>query len=98
MDTYLGAGTLLPRGGTLARGQVTKRKLDQHGEVTGQALNVPTLDTCEYEIKWDDGRLSAATANVIAGSMYDMCDKDGNRVLLFDAMVAYKRCLTANTH
>ena len=42
--------------------------------------------------------MSAVTANVIAESMYDMCDEDGNRVLLFDAMVAHRRCLTANTH
>ena len=27
-----------------------------------------------------------------------MCDEVGNRVLLFDAMVRHRRCLTANTH
>ena len=66
--------------------------------MTGRAHIVPTLDTREYEIEWDDGGLSATTANVIAESMYDMCDVDGNRVMLFDAMVGHRRCLTANTH
>ena len=41
--------------------------------------------------------MSAATA-VIAESMYDMCDEDGNRVLLFDVMVAHRGCLTTNAH
>ena len=80
------------------RGQVTKRKRDQHTDVTGQAHNVPTLYTREYKITWDDGGLSTATENVIAESMYVMCDEDDNRVLLFDAMVAHRSCLTANTH
>ena len=65
-DTYLGANVLLPRGGTLVRGRVAKRKRDQHGEVTGRAHIVPTFDTREYEIEWDNGGLSATTANVIA--------------------------------
>ena len=30
--------------------------------------------------------------------MYDMCENDGNGVMLFDAMVGQGRCLTANTH
>ena len=97
-DTYLGATILLLRGGTLARGQVTKHKRDQHGEVTGRAHIVPTLDTCEYTIEWDNGGLSAATANVIAELMYDMCDKDDNRVMLSDTMVGHRCCLTTNTH
>ena len=42
--------------------------------------------------------MSTVNANMIAESMYDMCDKDRNRVVLFDMMVAHKRCLTANTH
>ena len=67
-------------------------------DVNVRAHDIPPLDTREYEIKWDDGGLSAATANVIAELMHDMCDEDDNRVLLFNAMVTHRRCLTANTH
>ena len=66
--------------------------------MTGQAHIVPTLDTHEYEIEWNDGGLSAATANVIAELMYDMRNDNGNRVMLFNARVGHRRCLTANTH
>ena len=69
---------------------MTKSKRDQHDEVTGQAHSVPTLDTHEYKIEWDNGGLSAATANMIAELMYAMCDEDSNRVLLFNAMVAHR--------
>ena len=37
------------------------------------------------------------TANVIAQSMYEMCDEEGNRTLLFDAIIDHRRCLTALT-
>ena len=97
-DTYLGASVLLPHSGTCARGQVTKHKCDKHGDVTGRAQTTPTLGTCEYEIEWDNGGLSAATANVITESMYDMCDEDGNRVVVFDTMVAHRSYLTVNTY
>ena len=96
-DTNLGASVLLPHGGTLSRGQVTKCTHDQHGDVTGRAHNAPTLDTHEYEIEWDDGGMSATTSDISGESMYNPCDEDGTRVLLFDAMVAHRRCLTAKT-
>ena len=67
-------------------------------DVNVRAHDIPPLDTREYEIKWDDGGLSAATANVIAELMYNMCDGGLNRMLLFDTMVAHRRCLIANTH
>ena len=58
----------------------------------------PTLDTQEYKVEWEDRHLSATTVNVIAESMYDMYNEDSNRILLFDTIVAHRRCLTANTH
>ena len=43
------------------------------------------------------GEVTELTANVIAQSMYSMCDKDGYQVLLFDAIVDHKRDETAMT-
>ena len=66
--------------------------------MTDREHTVSTLDTCEYKIEWDANGMSTATANIIVKLMYNMCDEAGNRILLFDTMVAHRRCLTANTH
>lgn len=71
---------------------------DQHSDATGQAHLVPTLNACEYDIEWDDGGIPDATTYLIAELSYNMCDNEGNRVLVFNVMVAHRRCLTANTH
>ena len=42
---YLNMELMLPRGGTLARGKVTERKLDHEGNVIGISNANPILDT-----------------------------------------------------
>ena len=44
-DNYLNMELMLPRGGTLARGQVTERKRDHEGNVIGRSNANPILDT-----------------------------------------------------
>ena len=44
-DVFLDAEVMLPRGGSLARGRVVKRKRDQEGNPTGRAHENPILDT-----------------------------------------------------
>ena len=82
---------MLPRGGTLARGRVTKRKRDHEGNVIERSNANPILDTREYEVKFEDGDVTELTENAIAESMYAMCDKNGNHILLFDAIVDHKK-------
>ena len=82
---------MLPRGGTLARGRVTQRKRDHEGNVIGRSNANPILDTREYEVKFEDGDVTEQTANAIAESMYAMCDKNGDHILLFDAIVDHKK-------
>jgi len=82
---------LLPHNDTLARGRVTKRKRDLDDNVVGRANANPILDTREYVVEFDDGEVSELTANVIALSMYEMCDEDGIRILLFDSIVDNRR-------
>ena len=38
-------------------------------------------------MKFEDGDVTELTANVIAESMYAMCDENGDHILLFDAIV-----------
>ena len=90
-DNYLNMELMLPRGGTLVRGRVTERKCDHGGNVIGRYNVNPILDTREYEVKFDDGDVTKLTANAIAESMYAMCDKNGDHILLFDAIVDHKK-------
>ena len=65
-DNYLNMELMLPRGGTLARGQVTERKRDHKGNVSGRSNANPILDTREYKIKFEDGDVTKLTANTIS--------------------------------
>jgi hypothetical protein len=44
-DNYTGAEILIPRGGVLARGRVTRRKRDANGNPIGQSHESTALDT-----------------------------------------------------
>ena len=63
----------------------------------GSANYNPIRDTCQYVVKFDSGEINVLTDNVIAQSMYSMCDEDGYQVLLFDDIVDHKRDETAMT-
>ena len=51
-DNYLNMELMLPRGGTLVRGQVTERKLDHEGNVIVRSNANTILDTQQYEVKF----------------------------------------------
>ena len=53
-DNYIGAKMLLPRGGVLLRGRVTRRKRDANGNPIGQSHDSPALDTQSYIVEFDD--------------------------------------------
>ena len=42
-------------------------------------------------MKFEDGDVTEMTAHAIAESMYAMCDRNGNHILLFDAIVDHKK-------
>jgi len=88
---------MLPRGGTLARGYITERTHDHKGNVISRANDNPSLDSREYKVEFDDGGVSELTANVIAESMYAMCDENGDYILLFDLIIDHRKHDTAMT-
>ena len=90
-DNYLGASILLERGSKSARGKVKARKQDSDGNVTGKADLNPIKDTRTYEVEFPDGEITELTANAIAEAMYSACNHDGNKYLLFDCFVDYKK-------
>ena len=42
-------------------------------------------------MKFEDGDVIELTANVIAESLYAMCDENDDHILLFDAIVDHKK-------
>ena len=90
-DNYLNMELMLPRGGTLARGRVTARKRDHEGNTVSRANGNPILDSREYEVEFEDSGVSELTANVIAESMYAMCDENGDHILLFDSLIDHRK-------
>ena len=47
----------------------------------------PILDNGMYSLEFAGCEVIASTSNIIAESMYDQCDADGNKYLLFDLLV-----------
>ena len=90
-DNYINMELMLPHGDTLERGHVTELKRDHEGNVIGRSNANTILDTLEYEVKFMDEDVTELTANVIAESMYAMCDENGDHILLFDAIVDHKK-------
>ena len=90
-ENYLSMELILPRGGTFTRGRVIERKRDHGGNVIGRSKANPILDTREYGVKFEDGDVTELTANAIAESMYAICNKNGNHILLFDAVVDHRK-------
>ena len=70
---------------------MTERKRDHEGNVIGRSNAYPILDTRECEVKFEDVDVTELTTNAIAESMYAMCDKNGDHILLFDAIVDHKK-------
>ena len=76
---------------------MTERKREHEGNFIGRSNANPILDTREYEVKFEDGDVTELTVNAIPGSMYAMCNENGDHILLFDAIVDHKKNDNATT-
>ena len=90
-DNYVSAYVMLPHGGTLSMGRVIERKRYADGKPVGRANNNSILDSRDYLVYFEDVEVTELTANFIAESIYAMCDPEGERVLIFDCIVYFKR-------
>ena len=82
---------MLPRGDSMARGQVIRRKKNAGGDLIGRSNTNPILDTREYEVEFANGEVTELTANVIAEAMFSQCDDNGNEYVLLDSLVDYQK-------
>ena len=90
-DTYINMEVALPldtEGPDFAR--VTKRLKDANGLPMGTSNENPILDTRIYEVKYVDGHKASLTANAIAQNMFAQVDDEGNRHVLFDAIIYHR--------
>ena len=72
-------------------GKVTKRLRDAEGRPIGMAADNPFLDTRAYTVESPDEREESLTANPIAQNIYSQLDEEGNKYLLLDDIIDYKR-------
>ena len=67
--------------------RVRGRKCSNDGSFVGKANPNPILDTRIYDVEFVDDQTAVLAANVIAQSMYAMCDTEGNQYLLLKGIV-----------
>ena len=87
----MNALVILPRRNSYAIGKVIIRKRDADGNAVGMSNDKPILDTRKYIVEFDDWEVSELMANVIAESMYAACDDYGNKYLLMESIVGYRK-------
>ena len=89
-DTYLNMELTLSRQGPEVQfGRVVKRLRDNDGLPIGTAHDNPILDTRMYEVEFQDGHKASMAANAIAENLFAQIDNEGNRHVLFQAIVDY---------
>ena len=90
-DTYLNMELAVPRDGDGPEfAKVTRRLRDKDGLPIGRANNNPILDTRMYEVEYPDGHKASLAANTIAENKFAQVDDEGNRHVLFDAIIDHR--------
>ena len=85
-DTYLNMELALRRGDVSepAFARVKKRLRDANGLPILTSDENPILDSCVYEVEYQDGHKASMTANEIAQNLFAQVDAEGNHHGLFD--------------
>ena len=94
-DTYLNKEIALLRGAgdssDIHYGKVTKRLRDAEGRPIGTASENPLMDTREYTVEFTDGHTEALSANLIAQNLFSEIDEEGNRHILLDDIIDFRK-------
>eukprot|EP00957_Ditylum_brightwellii_P170395 12970425-Ditylum_brightwellii.AAC.1 len=90
-DQYVNTEVLLPHEGKMVICKVMGRKRNHEGNLIGKHDPYPILDTRVYDVEFPDGSEVSYAVNVIAESMFVMCDPEGNHYLLMDNIVDHKK-------
>lgn len=94
-DEFVNVQVLLPHGGEYQRAKIERRKRDAEGELIGQRHDNPLLDTRGYEARFPDGTTVDVAANVVAASLLENCDENGNEFRVLKEIVDHRSDETA---
>ena len=91
-DRYLNMQLTVPRGDNPnpQYARVTKRLRDTDGVPDRTANENPILDSCMYEVEYQDGTKVSLAANYIAENLFEQVDEEGNRHVLLDELIDYR--------
>ena len=91
-DQYLNMELAVPRGDNPnpQYTKVTKRLRDANGIPIGTANENPILDSCMYEVEYQDSTKSSLAANYIGENLFAQVDQEGNRHILLDELIDYR--------
>ena len=67
---------------------IPKRYLN--GNIIGSLHSKPLLDTCVYEVQFQDGSISEYVANLIDENLYSHIDPYGNEFLLLNDILDHR--------
>jgi hypothetical protein len=90
-DQLLTAEVLLPQGDQMKMGHVTGYKRDQNGNPIGRSHVNPLLNSRMYQVEFTDGTRQDYAANMIAEAIYSQVDDEGNKLLLFNDVIAHRK-------
>ena len=76
--------------GDVQRGIVKKRAVDINGVPIGIPSNNPLMDTRQYEIEFNNGKVEILPANIIAESILSQVDDEGHRQLMMDEIIDHR--------
>ena len=89
-DRLIHSEVLLPQGRRIRSAKVLRRTVDDDGELVGTYHENPLLNTCTYDVVFDDGEVKQYAANIIAENLYAQVDPDGHVHQLLDGIVGHK--------
>ena len=90
-DKLISAKVKLPVSGTHQHGTVRRRKRDHDSNTVGNFSKNPQQDTTMYEVEFTDGHIESYAANIIAESICEQLDDEGNRFWLIEEIIEHKR-------
>ena len=74
----------------MARCQVACWKYDADGNLIGRSNQSTILDLLLYEVELPKEEITELAENIIAESMYALCDVHGNEYLLLEAFINHR--------
>ena len=94
-NRYLAAKVQFADGNAVRYGTVVGRKRDSDGNVIGTSHDNPRLDTTEYMIEFEDGRVEPFYANAIVEAIYARVDDEGHTMHELEEIIDHKRDASA---